>query len=83
MTILDPGTVTASVAPAEAEERGRLYFNVTLSQASENDVAVQWETGDDPEAAAAATADVDYQKGQRYGDRARGRDVRRDCRPIH
>ena len=62
VTILDPGTVTASVAQAEVEEGGRLYFDVTLSQASEDDVAVLWETSDDAEASAAATADVDYLK---------------------
>ena len=62
VTILDPGTVTASVAQAEVEEGGRLYFDVTLSQASEDDVAVLWETSDDGEASAAATADVDYLK---------------------
>ena len=62
VTILDPGTVTASVAPAEAEEGEPLYFDVTLSQVGENDIAVEWETADDSEAPAAATADVDYRK---------------------
>ena len=62
VTILDPGTVTASVAPAEAEEGESLYFDVTLSQAGANDVAVEWETADDPEAPAAASANVDYRK---------------------
>ena len=62
VTILDPGTVTVSVDSARADEGARLYFDVTLSQSSKDDVAVQWETADDPEAESAATANVDYLK---------------------
>ena len=59
-TILDPGTITVSVSPAEAEEGGTLSFALTLSEASQSDVTVDWETADDPGAEFAATADVDY-----------------------
>ena len=59
-TILDPGTITISVSPAEAEEGGTLSFALTLSQTSQSDVTVDWRTADDPEAEFAATADVDY-----------------------
>ena len=60
VTILETGTMTVSVASAEAEEGGTLSFAVTFSLASQEDVAVDWRTADDPEAVAAATADVDY-----------------------
>ena len=59
-TILDPGMITVSVSPAEAEEGGTLSFTLTLSEASQSDVTVDWETADDPGAESAATADVDY-----------------------
>ena len=60
VTILETGTLTVSVSPAEAEEGGTLSFAVTLSLASQDDVTVDWGTADDPEAVAAATAGVDY-----------------------
>ena len=62
VTILETGTLTVSVSPAEAEEGGTLSFAVTLSLASRDDVTVEWQTADDPEAVAAATADVDYER---------------------
>ena len=60
VTILETGTLTVSVSPAEAEEGGTLSFAVTLSLASQDDVTVEWQTADDPEAVSAATAGVDY-----------------------
>ena len=60
VTIVETGTLTVSVSPAEAEEGGTLSFAVTLSLASRDDVTVEWQTADDPEAVAAAIADVDY-----------------------
>ena len=77
VTILETGTLTVSVSPAEAEEGGTLSFAVTLSLASQDDVTVDWGTADDPEAVAAATAGVDYDRRQRHADRARGIDLRR------
>ena len=62
VTILETGTLTVSVSPAEAEEGGTLSFAVTLSLASRDDVTVEWRTADDPEAVAAATAGVDYER---------------------
>ena len=67
VTILDTSmstnTITASVAPAAADEGGRLSFALTLSMAGDSDVTVDWETADDPQADAAATADIDYRRG--------------------
>ena len=60
VTILETGTLTVSVASAAAEEGGTLSFAVTLSLASRDDVTVEWQTADDPEAESAATAGVDY-----------------------
>ena len=62
VTIVESGTMTVSVASAEAEEGGTLSFAVTLSLASQDDVTVDWETADDPDAVSAATADVDYER---------------------
>ena len=60
VTIIETGTLTVSVAPAEGEEGGTLSFAVTLSLASQDDVTVNWRTADDPGAESAATAGVDY-----------------------
>ena len=60
VTIIETGTLTVSVAPAEGEEGGTLSFAVTLSLASQDDVTVDWRTADDPGAESAATAGVDY-----------------------
>ena len=60
VTILETGTMTVSVEPAEGEEGGTLSFALTLSLASQNDLTVDWRTADDPETESPATADVDY-----------------------
>ena len=60
VTIIETGTLTVSVAPAEGEEGGTLSFAVTLSLASQDDVTVDWRTADDLGAESAATAGVDY-----------------------
>ena len=58
-TILDQGTLSASVAGGEATEGESVPFTVTLSAATDAAVDVQWETADAAEDTAAAG--VDYQ----------------------
>ena len=81
VTILDPGTITVSVAPTAATEGGTLSFGVTLSQASADDITVEWETAHDPESGTPATAGIDYLGRQRHAHRGGGGDFRHHRSP--